>query len=51
MSLIVLETTRRRSPTVWCTRNEFVRYDKVPDNYTNSLDKMDKWRHCPAKHV
>ena len=33
VSLIVLETTRRRSPTVWCTKNKFARYNKVQDNF------------------
>ena len=34
-ALIVLESTRGQSLTVWCTRNEFERYNKVPDNYYN----------------
>ena len=50
-ALIVLETTRGQSLTVWCTRNEFAWYNKVPDNCYNNLDNMDKWRCCLAKHV
>ena len=30
-ALIVLETTREQSLTVWCTRNKFARYNEVLD--------------------